>query len=78
MQTGSHVREIVECLRFVRESRERETSLQEVTFEIEVRLCELMQRMLTGPLTGQMFVPLPAEFLSETEIEKSLADQTTV
>ena len=78
MQTGSHVLEIVECLRFVRESRERETSLQEVTFEIEVRLCELMQRMLTSPLTGQMFVPLPAEFLSETEIQKSLADQTTV
>jgi len=78
MHSGSHVHEIVACLKFLRESRVQQASWQEVSGELEVRLCELMQKMITGPLTGQMFVPSPVEFLSAAEVERSLTEQTTV
>ena len=78
MHSGSHVHEISECLNFVRASRGRNATLQEVAIELEVRLCELMHKMITSPLTGQMFVPSPVEFLSAAQVNKSLLEQTSI
>ena len=80
MQTSSHIHELVDCLKAVRAARVRDSSSaeQEALHDVEVRLCELMQKMLTGSLTGQMFAPLPHELLSASDIKDSLVDQTTV
>lgn len=78
MQVGSHVHDILDCLRFVRESRTLGCDVEELRHELEVRLCELMQKMITGPLTGRMFAALPRDFLSHDQVRKSLCEQTVV
>ena len=80
MQTGSHIYDLVNCLKAVCQVRVNGGSSagQEALHDVDVRLCELMQKMLTGSLAGQMFAPLPHELLSASDIQHSLVDQTTV
>ena len=80
MQTGSHIHDLVDCLKVVRAARVNDGSSaeQEALHDVEVRLCELIQKMLNGSLTGQMFAPLPHELMSASDINRSLVDQTTV
>ena len=80
MQTGSYIHDLVDCLKAVRQARVDggSSAEEEALHDVDVRLCELMQKMLTGSLTGQMFAPLPHELLSASGIQHSLVDQTTV
>ena len=78
MQVGSHVHDVLECLCFVRESETRGDSVHELRHEMIVRLCELMQKMITGPLTGRMFAAPPHDYLDRADLQKSLVAQTAV
>lgn len=78
MHVGSHVEDIVNCLVFVRGCRRSNTPVEEVINEVEVRLCELMQQMITSPLTGKMFAIQPQEYVTPSEMARSLDSQTFV
>ena len=82
MLAGSHVHDVLDCLQFVRTWREQNPShhseVSELFNELEVRLCELMSKMLTGPLTGKMFAMFPHEQLTAEQMQASLREQTTV
>ncbi len=76
MNTGSHVHDVLSCVEFVRAWQARHPAHAELATELDVRLCELMQRLITGGLTGQLFVSPPRP--TEAQMEASLAAQTVL
>ena len=76
MITGSHVHDVLACVEFVRAWQAHHPAHAEFATELDVRLCELMQRMLNCGLTGQLFVSPPRP--TEAQMEASLAAQTVL
>lgn len=78
MQCGSHVHDLVDCLAFVREWKAAHPDAAEATVELEVRLSELMRKMIMSPLTGRMFALKPHEQISPEAAQQSLEEQMRV
>ncbi len=76
MNTGSHVHDVLSCVEFVRAWQARHPAPAELATELDVRRCERMQRVITGGLTGQLFVSPPRP--TEAQMEASLAAQTVL
>lgn len=56
------------------QSAELETT-QEVIKEIEIDLCNLLASMVTAPLSGRMFIPIPSEYTGASAMQDSLEAQ---
>lgn len=78
MQCGSHVHDLIDCLAFLREWKAAHPDAAEAALELEVRLSELMRKMITSPLTGKMFAIMPHEQISPEAAKRSLEEQTRV
>lgn len=78
ISTGSHVHDLVACLDVLHRWKEANPAHAELAVELEVHLCELMQAMITSPLTGKMFASLPHDHLTQEAVDASLAAQTAV
>jgi drug/metabolite transporter superfamily protein YnfA len=78
LTAGSHVHELVGCLEIVQQWQAKHPAHAELATELEVHLCELMQSMITSPMTGKMFAPPPHAFRTQAELDASLAAQTAV
>lgn len=76
MIAGSLVHDVLACVECVRAWQACHPAHAELATELDVRLCELMQRMLTGGLTGQLFASPPHP--TEAQMEASLAAQTVL
>ena len=78
MQCGSHVHDLVDCLAFVSEWKAAHPAAAEVALELEVRLSELIRKMITSPLTDKMFAIMPHEQISPEPAKGSLEEQMRV
>ena len=47
----------------------------EVLEDVKIALTNMLSLLVTAPITGRMFLPLPINFLSEEEIAASLCTQ---
>lgn len=84
---GSVVKEILKCIRAVCEKQrllssvtdaQREGFLEETREtleEVKIDLCNLASLLVTAPITGRMFLPSPADYVSDETVMKSLCTQ---
>ena len=74
---------ILKCLRLVEEKQAalRATDkgaaaaledAREVLFDVHIALCRLASALVTAPITGRIFLPLPASYVTPEEAQASL------
>ncbi|NBX17957.1 MAG: hypothetical protein EBR09_11385 [Proteobacteria bacterium] len=49
--------------------------IQEVLFDVHIALCRLASTLVTAPITGRMFLPLPQSYVTPEEQQESLCAQ---
>ena len=49
--------------------------LHEILEDVKIYLCKMLSLLVTAPVTGRMFIPLPDEYLSEETITQSVYAQ---
>ena len=85
---GSVVKEILKCIRVVCEKQlqlsasatttQRERFIEETREtleEVKINLCNLASMLVTAPITGRIFLPSPADYVSEETVMRSLCTQ---
>jgi len=74
---------ILKCIRLVEEKhamlgateKNTEAALEdarELLFDVRIALCRLASALVTAPITGRMFLPLPASYVTPEEAQASL------
>jgi hypothetical protein len=48
---------------------------RELLEDVKIDLCNLVSRLVTAPITGRMFLPLPVDYVSTEDAHKSLHAQ---
>ena len=48
---------------------------RELLEDVKIDLCNLASRLVTAPITGRMFLPLPVDYVSTEDAHKSLHAQ---
>ena len=56
------------CSKFVEDRRK-------LLEDVKIDLCNLTSRLVTAPITGRMFLPLPVDYVSPEDTQKSLHAQ---
>lgn len=80
------INSILHCLRLIEQKQEllakdgkcKESSpesVKEVLFDVHIALCKLASVLVTAPITGRMFLPLPQSYVSHEEQQESLRAQ---
>jgi len=83
---GNVVENVLECMQVVdkhvqgiKNSKEQGEALKayctDALEEITIALCKLLGLLITAPISGRMFVPLPSSQVSAEAREKSLQEQ---
>jgi hypothetical protein len=84
---GSVVKEILNCIRAVCEKQRQLSSVaitqrerfieetHETLEEVKINLCNLASMLVTAPISGRIFLPSPADYVSEETTMKSLCMQ---
>lgn len=85
---GNVVDAILKCIRMVSEKQAamsaaqggdaKATSveeLREMLEDVKIDLCRLASLLVTAPITGRIFLPLPAAYVSAEDAQKSLRAQ---
>lgn len=83
---GNVVQNVLDCMQIVdkhmnsiRNSSKQGEALKELCVdaleEVTVALCKLLGLLITAPISGRMFVPLPASHFDAAAKEKSLQKQ---
>ena len=84
--SGNVVEHVLECMQVVdkhmnniRNSSTQGDTLKELCMdaleEVTVALCKLLGLLITAPISGRMFVPLPASHFDAAAKKKSLEEQ---
>lgn len=76
------VEELIEIIKFVnwfiqkqtQDSSQNQSEMKEFLDDIHTKLCSLMTAMISSPLSGRMFLPMPREYLPEDVIQRQLND----
>ena len=76
------VEELIEIIKFVnwfikkqtQDSSQNQSEMKEFLDDIHTKLCSLMSAMISSPLSGRMFLPMPREYLPEDVIQRQLND----
>jgi hypothetical protein len=84
---GSLGTAMLRCIGTISESQKRLSALtpqqherlledtHEILEDVRISLCNMLSLLVTAPITGRMFLPLPADSLSDQTIEASLCAQ---
>ena len=76
---SSLVMDVVACIDMVSRARSTvasDSEAGEALHSVHTQLCALMQSMLSSPLTGRMFAPIPAAIIPYEQQRQSLYEQT--
>lgn len=79
VSTNSLIMDVVACIDIVARARttvDSESEAGEALHSVHTNLCALMQSMLSSPLTGRMFAPMPAAIIPYEVQRQSLYEQT--
>ena len=79
---GNVIEAILKCIRMVSEKQERleaggaeASGVRETLEDVRIELCRLASLLVTAPITGRMFLPLPGAYVSAEDAQKSLRSQ---